>query len=121
MAGGSVKVRGRPLNEQQMDAISGDDPTRLVLAGAGTGKTTTLIGRVSRLLEEGADPSSILVISLTNNTVADLRRAMREEFGDAFHGSVMTIHSLGHRISGRMPCVGLCRTELLADIMRRRV
>lgn len=121
MAGGSVKVRGRPLNEQQMDAISGDDPTRLVLAGAGTGKTTTLIGRVSRLLEEGADPSSILVISLTNNTVADLRRAMREEFGDAFRGSVMTIHSLGHRISGRMPCVGLRRTELLADIMRRRV
>lgn len=112
-----MTVRGRPLNRQQTEAVSGNDPTRLVLAGAGTGKTTTLIGRVKRLVEEGADPSSMLLISLTNNTVADLRRALDEEFGEGFGASVMTIHALGNRIAGRRPCVGQARTDMLARIM----
>lgn len=115
-----ITVRGRELNPQQAEAALAEEPTVLVLAGAGTGKTTTIIGRVSRLLEQGADPRSMLLISLTNNTVADLRRALEEEFGIGFGASVMTIHALGNRIVGLRSCVGAERNALLGSIMSRR-
>ncbi len=111
-------VRGHALDRQQMEAVMDDSPTQLVIAGAGTGKTTTLIGKVRHLVEDlGVDPGSILMISLTNNTVADLRRAVGEEFGPGFGSDIMTIHALGNRILRRKGCVGRVRTELLAGII----
>lgn len=115
-----ITVGGRELNVQQSEAALAEEPTVLVLAGAGTGKTTTLVGRVSVLLDRGVDPSFILLISLTNNTVEDLRRALRREFGEGFGASVMTIHALGSRISGMRPCVGRQRTGLIGRIMSER-
>ncbi|MFN2374038.1 MAG: ATP-dependent helicase [Cyclonatronaceae bacterium] len=59
------------LNEQQLRAVMFDRGSSLVIAGAGTGKTRTLVYRVSRLIESGVDPSSILLLTFT-------RRASRE-------------------------------------------
>ena len=67
-------VGDRPLDDQQMAAAMDDGPTKLVIAGAGTGKTTTLVGRLKHLRDEDVDPNGILVISLTNASVDDLRR-----------------------------------------------
>lgn len=111
-------VRGHELDDQQMAAVVDDSPTQLVIAGAGTGKTTTLIGKVRHMVEhEGVDPSRILMISLTNNTVADLRRVVDEEFGSDFPADVMTIHALGNRIYGRRPCVGPARNRVITGIL----
>lgn len=110
-------VRGHPLDPQQLSAVMDDADTQLVIAAAGTGKTTTLVGKVRHLVDTGADPSSILLISLTNNTVADLRRAVDSEFGGRFGGDVMTIHALGNRILGRRPCVGRARAQLIGRVM----
>ncbi|MDO5862180.1 MAG: ATP-dependent helicase [Thermoplasmata archaeon] len=110
-------VRGHPLDAQQMAAVACDSPTQLVVAGAGTGKTTTLIGKVMHLVDRGVDPSRILMISLTNNTVADLRRAVDAEFGEGFPADIMTIHALGNRILRRRACVGRERLDLLRRIM----
>lgn len=110
-------VRGHPLDPQQMSAVMDGADTQLVIAAAGTGKTTTLVGKVRHLVDSGADPSSILLISLTNNTVTDLRRAVDAEFGGSFGGDVMTIHALGNRILRRRPCVGKARSQLIGRIM----
>ena len=119
MAGASpgIVVRGHPLDPQQLAAVMDDADTQLVIAAAGTGKTTTLVGKVRHLVDSGVDPHGILLISLTNNTVSDLRRAVDSEFGGAFGGDVMTIHALGNRILRRRPCVGRDRAQLLGRIM----
>jgi ATP-dependent DNA helicase UvrD/PcrA len=59
------------LNPAQYDAVSSVDGAFLVIAGAGTGKTRTLVYRVARLVELGIDPQSILLLTFT-------RKASRE-------------------------------------------
>lgn len=114
--GPAIEVRGHRLDGQQYEAVMDDSDTELVIAAAGTGKTTTLIGKVRHLVDSGADPSKILLISLTNNTVDDLRRAVRDELGDRAAVDVMTIHALGNRILRKRPCVGHDRSTLLGSI-----
>ncbi len=53
------------LNEQQHEAVMHDRGPALVIAGAGTGKTRTLIYRVARLVEDGTAPSAILLLTFT--------------------------------------------------------
>src|SRR5450755_1397493 len=64
------------LNPEQRAATAHDDGHLLVLAGAGTGKTTTLCARVARLVEDGVAPERILLLTFT-------RRAAREMIGRA--------------------------------------
>lgn len=59
------------LNKQQLEAVFFDHGAALVVAGAGTGKTRTLVYRVARLVEAGVHPSSILLLTFT-------RRASQE-------------------------------------------
>ncbi len=59
------------LNQAQYEAVSSTEGAYLVIAGAGTGKTRTLVYRVARLIEMGIDPKSILLLTFT-------RKASRE-------------------------------------------
>lgn len=61
----------KALNPQQLEAVMFDKGNALVIAGAGTGKTRTLVYRVARLVEDGVDPRKILLLTFT-------RRAARE-------------------------------------------
>lgn len=64
------------LNPAQYDAVMHNTGPALVIAGAGTGKTRTLIYRVARLIESGADPKSILLLTFTRRAAGEmLRRA----------------------------------------------
>jgi len=64
------------LNEAQYRAVMFDDGAALVVAGAGTGKTRTLIYRLARLVESGVDPSQILLLTFTRRAAGEmLRRA----------------------------------------------
>ena len=112
-----IRVRGKQLYPQQLAAATTGSPTCLVLAGAGTGKTTTLVGRVKHLISEGADPSRILVISLTNNTVDDIRSVISGEFDGECPVDVRTIHALGRAITGGRVCVGWERDALITRII----
>ena len=51
------------LNREQLEAASHGEGPALVLAGPGTGKTTTLVGRYCRLVQNGVDPRSILTVT----------------------------------------------------------
>ena len=51
------------LNAQQLEAVQYGDGPLLVIAGAGSGKTRTLTYRVARLIESGAPPQRILLLT----------------------------------------------------------
>lgn len=61
------------LNKQQQAVVDSNASRLLVLAGAGAGKTFTLVRKVQRLVELGADPSAILVLTFTNAAAAEMR------------------------------------------------
>lgn len=64
------------LNEQQWQAVQQIEGPQLVIAGAGTGKTRTLVYRVAYLVEQGVDPGAILLLTFTRKASREmLRRA----------------------------------------------
>lgn len=70
-------VEGRQLDLQQRTAIVKDEDNNLIIAGAGSGKTTTIVGKVNYVLERGyAKPEEILLISFTNDSAATLARRL---------------------------------------------
>ncbi len=62
----------KELNDSQFEAVSAIDGAYLVIAGAGTGKTRTLVFRVARLIELGYDPSSILLLTFTRKAAREM-------------------------------------------------
>ena len=59
-------MEGRRLDEQQMCCLVKEAYNHLVIAGAGTGKTTTVVGRIKYMLMQGiCKPEDILVLSFT--------------------------------------------------------
>ena len=66
------------LNAEQHAVVMHPGGPMLVLAGAGSGKTRTLVYRVARLLEDGVPSSSILLLTFTNRAA----REMLQRVGD---------------------------------------
>jgi DNA helicase-2/ATP-dependent DNA helicase PcrA len=66
----------KELNDAQFEAATAKDGPVLVIAGAGTGKTRTLVYRVARLIDIGVDPRTILLLTFTRRAAEEmLRRA----------------------------------------------
>lgn len=69
----------RRLDDDQKAAVTADGGLVRVVAGAGTGKTTTLIARIAwLLLEEKVPPSSLLVVAFTNKAASEIRMRLHE-------------------------------------------
>lgn len=90
------------LNEQQLAAVTAVPCPSLVIAGAGSGKTRTLIYRVAYLLEQGVPPDRILLLTFTNKAAKEMMRRV----GDLLGGDLSslwggTFHSVGNRILRR--------------------
>lgn len=62
------------FNEQQLEAINSNADAILCLAGAGAGKTFTMVNRVIRLVNDGVDPSTILALTFTNAAAFEMRQ-----------------------------------------------
>src|SRR5690554_5140056 len=60
------------LNNKQVEAVFHDKGPALVIAGAGTGKTRTLVHRVARLVESGVDPTNILLLTFTRRAAKEM-------------------------------------------------
>jgi DNA helicase-2/ATP-dependent DNA helicase PcrA len=88
----------RDLNERQLEAATfGDGPLR-VIAGPGTGKTTTLTARVQFLLERGVMPERILLLTFTRRSAREIVNRVRAMRGadSARRVSGGTFHSVAH-------------------------
>lgn len=89
--------KGKQLDSDQTRAVLTDDDNLQIIAGAGTGKTFTLVAKVKYLTEiMGISPDEILIISFSNNSVNDLKRKMKE--ADLDIENISTFHSLGRSI-----------------------
>ncbi|MBW6469432.1 MAG: ATP-dependent helicase, partial [Coriobacteriia bacterium] len=60
------------LDERQRAAVTHGDGPLLIVAGAGTGKTLTLAHRVAHLVERGADPARIMLLTFTRRAAAEM-------------------------------------------------
>jgi DNA helicase II / ATP-dependent DNA helicase PcrA len=87
------------LNEEQRQAAAHPDGPLLVLAGAGTGKTRTLVARAAWLCEQGVQPGRILLLTFTRRAADDMlsRAGARARTAD---GRITggTFHAIAHRI-----------------------
>ncbi len=90
------------LNSRQMEAVVHKEGPLLVLAGAGSGKTTVLIARVAKLIESGVRPWNILTITFTNKAADELKNRLVTKLGmDAADVFASTFHSMCVRILRR--------------------
>src|SRR5450756_175460 len=89
----------RELNEEQKTVVFAPDGPTVVVAGAGSGKTRTLVYRVSRLIEDGADPASLLLLTFTNRAAREMKRRVEALIGaDLNRGTAGTFHSDAARL-----------------------
>lgn len=87
------------LNQEQLAVVLGGDGPCLVLAGAGSGKTRTLTYRVAYLIEQGVDPSSILLLTFTNKAAREMTARVESVLGPAAKGIWGgTFHSIAARL-----------------------
>src|SRR5205809_6443974 len=87
------------LNPQQHAAVTAVPGPALVIAGAGSGKTRTLIYRVAYLLEQGIAPERILLLTFTNKAAKEMMRRVDDLLGKemaALWGG--TFHAIGNRL-----------------------
>ena len=88
----------KELNVQQFEVVTKAEGPCLVLAGAGSGKTRTLVYRVAYLLEAGVDPRNILLVTFTNRAAHQMRDRIEALLGavpkDVWWG---TFHHIGNR------------------------
>lgn len=90
------------LNPEQLAVVMHPGGPMLVLAGAGSGKTRTVVYRVARLLEDGVEPSSILMLTFTNRAAREMLTRVETLLGrDASRVMGGTFHSVGNRILRR--------------------
>jgi ATP-dependent DNA helicase UvrD/PcrA len=90
------------LNPSQLDAVMTERGPLLVIAGAGSGKTRTLVYRVARLVEIGVDPENILLLTFTRKAAGEMldRAAGLSDVRCRFV-SGGTFHSLANRVLRR--------------------
>src|SRR6478672_8840557 len=95
----AVRDLAAELNpEQAAAAMYGEGPL-LIVAGAGTGKTRTLVYRVAHLLATGAAPERILLLTFTRRAAQEMISRAERLVGAAsgrVHGG--TFHATGHRL-----------------------
>ncbi len=87
------------LNSKQVEAVTHTEGPLLILAGAGSGKTTVLTRRVAYLISQGCSPGSILAITFTNKAAGELRTRIQSMLGEDSYGLwAATFHSVCARI-----------------------
>ncbi|HUH12954.1 MAG TPA: UvrD-helicase domain-containing protein [Longimicrobiales bacterium] len=96
--GGASYLRG--LNPEQQRAVLHTEGPLLVLAGAGSGKTKTLVHRMAHLIRgKKVDPARIVVVTFTNKAAEEMRERARAYGGDEVRRvTISTFHALGVRI-----------------------
>ena len=87
------------LNPEQLEVVMAGQGPLLIIAGAGSGKTRTLTYRVSRLIEDGIDPSDILLLTFTNKAAREMLSRVEELVTiDTRRIWGGTFHSVGNRL-----------------------
>ena len=85
-----------PLTNEQAEAIATDEDATLVLAGAGTGKTSVIVGKVAHLIRnQSVSPDEILVLAFNRKAASEIRERLPEDLSTVH---VSTFHAFGLRV-----------------------
>ncbi|MDT5062853.1 MAG: ATP-dependent helicase UvrD/PcrA [Acidobacteriota bacterium] len=122
----------KELNESQYKAVITTAGPLLIVAGAGTGKTRTLVYRMARLVEMGVQPESVMLLTFTRRAATSMlsrAAALADERCQRVSGG--TFHSMAHSVLRKFPeMAGVERsftvldssdTEDLIDLLRRQM
>jgi DNA helicase-2/ATP-dependent DNA helicase PcrA len=89
----------KELNPEQYQVVTGAEGPCLVLAGAGSGKTRTIVYRVAYLIERGVRPENILLVTFTNKAAREMLKRVEGLLGrppERLWGG--TFHHIGNRL-----------------------
>ncbi len=86
------------LNDKQKEAVLATEGPLLILAGAGSGKTSTMTHRIAHLVETGVDPYNILAVTFTNKAANEMKMRVEDLIGDIRGMWIMTFHAMCLRI-----------------------
>ena len=85
-----------PLTNEQAEAVATDEDATLVLAGAGTGKTSVIVGKVAHLVRnQGVSPDEVLVLAFNRKAADEVRGRLTRDLATA---NVYTFHAFGLRV-----------------------
>jgi len=87
------------LNSEQYAAATSTHTQNLIIASAGTGKTSTIVGRIGHLLANGVKPEEILLLTFTNKAAAEMIERVAEYFGKEIATKIDagTFHAVSYR------------------------
>ncbi|MEA3418583.1 MAG: ATP-dependent helicase [Campylobacterota bacterium] len=111
----------RSLNEEQLSAATAPYGHNLIIASAGTGKTSTIVGRIAHLLQTGTDPSKILLLTFTNKAAGEMIARLERFFPQSVVGEIEsgTFHAVSYRwLKERYPAIALKQPGELKTLFR---
>lgn len=88
------------LNKEQLEAATCDAGYNLIIASAGTGKTSTIVGRIANLINIGVKPHQILLLTFTNKAASEMVGRVAKFFGKEVASQIMagTFHSVSYKL-----------------------
>ena len=97
---GPIPPYARELNRQQQQAVlASTDQPLLVLAAAGSGKTSVIVRRIQHILSHGVAPASVLAITFTKAAAEEMQQRLAKALGRAAEAVVVsTFHALSLQI-----------------------
>ncbi|NYJ04552.1 ATP-dependent helicase [Petropleomorpha daqingensis] len=129
VAGEPVRAARPVLDPTQQAVVDHPGGPLLVLAGPGTGKTTTIVEAVARRIDDGVDPEQILVLTFSRKAAAELRtrvtarvaRTIREPLARTFHSYAFGVLRRAAMLRGEPPPRLLTAAEqdaVVAELLR---
>lgn len=87
------------LNSEQLEAATAKKGYNLIIASAGTGKTSTILGRIAYLLKNGFDPKDILLLTFTNKAASEMIQRLGSYFSKDITSQIEagTFHAVSYR------------------------
>ncbi len=109
------------LNAQQLKAATTPLGANLVIASAGTGKTSTIVGRIAHLLKNGVEPSTIILLTFTNKAAGEMIARLEKFFPSQLISQIEsgTFHAIGYRwLKSAYPDISLKQPNELRTLFR---
>ncbi len=106
------------LNDMQKEAVLTTDGPVLILAGAGSGKTTVLVNRIAHILDKNlTSPYGILAITFTNKAANEMKTRIENMIGDVARNMwISTFHSACVKIlRNHIECIGFSKNFVIYD------
>ena len=108
------KLETNPLTTSQVESILRDEDHTLVVAGAGTGKTSVVIGKIAYLIDSGeVKPDEVLALAFGKKAADEMRNRIAERTGHKVE--ISTFHALGLKIAGDVEDERLVISDVATD------